>query len=128
MTARRRAACEAQYVLRRMAVAHPAGNATAIVCGQLPSADRKLLGASIMRSWKAVSPDQPEIEQCCFLAPAVNPGAIARVEMFGDEFCGNATRSAAWLVSGGRDCRGLIEVSGTDKLLKFQIDNGEVAA
>lgn len=132
MTARRQAAYEpptAEGVLLHMAVAYPSGNTTAIVCDQLLSADRRLLNESIMRSWKAASPGLPEIEQCCFLTPpASNPDAVARVEMFGGEFCGNATRSAAWLVTGGNDCSGLIEVSGADKPLRFWIENGEVTA
>lgn len=116
-----------RYVLQRMAVAWPSGNPTAILCDQVRSADRKLLNEAIMRSWKAGNPDQPAIEQCCFLTPAANE-AIARVDMFGGEFCGNATRAAAWLVTGGRDCSGVIDVSGAGRLLGFQVARGEVTA
>jgi histidine racemase len=126
---RRAVACPSgQNVLRRMAVVHPSGNTTAIVCDQLPLVDRKLLNDRIMRSWKAARPGQPEVEQCCFLAPAANSAAIARVDMFGGEFCANAMRGAAWLVTGGKDRSGLIEVSGAGRLLGFRIENDEVTA
>ena len=101
-----------------MAVAYPSGNTTAIVFDQLLSIERKVLNDSIMRSWKATNPAEPEIEQCCFLTPALSSEAVARVEMFGGEFCGNATRSAAWLVTGGEDYSGLIEVSGAENPLR----------
>jgi histidine racemase len=112
--------------LRRMVVAYPSGNTTALVYDQLLSSDRKLLNDRIMRSWKSAHPDLPEIEQCCFLTLPFNSEAAVRVEMFGGEFCGNATRSAAWVVTEGNDYSGLIEVSGVDKPLKFTVQGGEV--
>jgi diaminopimelate epimerase len=116
-------------VLPELAVAWPAGNTTAIVYGdELLSVDRKRLNEIVMDWWKDTCPGQPAIEQCCFLTPAANSEAIARVEMFGGEFCGNAARSAAWLVTGGQDYSGVIEVSGADRLLRVGIKNGEVTA
>jgi diaminopimelate epimerase len=115
------------YPLQRMAVCSPSGNTTAVIFGQVRSADRRVLNEAIMRSW-AANPDQAEIEQCCFLIRPAGNGAIARVEMFGGEFCGNAARSAAWLVTGGRDCSGLIDVSGAGRLLGFRVARGQVTA
>ncbi len=113
--------------LKRVAVASPSGNTTAVVFDQLLDQDRKRLNDSLMASWKARSPEQSEVEQCCFVTIPQNPAAVARVEMFGGEFCGNATRSVAWLVSKGQNYKGLIEVSGVDRPLEFGIENGEVA-
>ena len=113
--------------LARMAVAYPSGNTTAVVFDDPPNTNRKNLNQQIMQAWKREHPDQPEIEQCCFVTPPRNPAAMARVEMFGGEFCGNAARSAAWLVAGGRDCAGQIEVSGVDRLLEFAAKEGEVS-
>jgi diaminopimelate epimerase len=94
----------------------------------VPSVDRQLLNERIIRSWETTYPDQPGIEQCGFVVPPHDPEAIARVDMFGGEFCGNATRSAAYLVTGGQDCSGVIEVSGAERPLEFRIQNGEVTA
>ncbi|HUS26608.1 MAG TPA: hypothetical protein VMY99_04660 [Nevskiaceae bacterium] len=112
--------------LERVAVAYPSGNTTAIVFGQLPDYDPRTLNGQIMRAWKTRRPDQPEIEQCCIVTQAQDPDAIARVQMLGDEFCGNATRSALRLLAGGQWCTGLVEVSGVDRLLTFNIRNKEV--
>lgn len=118
----------ARSALRRMAVAYPSGNTTAMVYDQLLPTDPALLNESIMRAWRTASPDHPEVEQCCFVVPSDNPAAIARVQMLGGEFCGNATRSAAWLVTGGKDYSGVIEVSGAARPLEFRIEQGEVTA
>ncbi|NGX54217.1 MAG: Diaminopimelate epimerase [Chlamydiae bacterium] len=113
-------------LLKRAAVVSPSGNITAVVFDQLLKSDRKALGDSIMGIWKSQRPDQ-EIEQCCFVTKPENPRAIGRVEMFGGEFCGNATRSVVWLLTEGKDYSGLIEVSGVSKPLAFEVKGGEVA-
>lgn len=113
-------------ILQRIVIAYPAGNTTAVVFDKLMNTNRKSLNDRIVRAWKSKSPDLPEIEQCCFVTVPRSPKAIARVEMFGGEFCGNATRSVVWVLTEGRDCAGLIEVSGVNKLLEFSVQNGEV--
>jgi diaminopimelate epimerase/GNAT superfamily N-acetyltransferase len=113
--------------LKRIAIAYPSGNTTAVVFDQLLSADRKVLNNAIMDTWKNNGNNQPEIEQCCFISQSSDPRAIARVEMFGGEFCGNATRSAAWLITSGKDYKGLIEVSGAARPLEFTVKNGDVS-
>ena len=80
-----------------------------------------------MSQWKADYAGFPEIEQCCFVTLPKSPEAIARVEMFGGEFCGNATRSVIYALTGGNDYEGLIEVSGVARPLEFKIENEEVA-
>lgn len=112
--------------LKRTAITYPSGNTTAVIFDQLLGADRKKLNEQVMQTWKTLKPEQPEIEQCCFVTRPRNPEAIARVEMFGGEFCGNATRSAAWLIAKGQDCSGLIEVSGVERLLEFSVKDGQV--
>jgi len=113
--------------LARVAIAYPSGNTTAVVFDSLPNTNRKNVNEQIMQAWKREQPGQPEIEQCCCVLPPRNPAAIARVEMFGGEFCGNATRSAVWLATDGRDCAGRIEVSGVDRLLEFVVKDGVVS-
>lgn len=112
--------------LKRIAVAYPSGNTTAVVFDQLLDSDRKLLNNRIMATWKDQRPDQSEVEQCCFVTLPRNPRALVRVEMFGGEFCGNATRSVVWLLTKGQNYSGLIEVSGVDRPLAFGVQDGEV--
>ncbi len=112
--------------LERVAVAYPSGNTTAIIFDQLADYDPKTLNDQIMRSWKSQCTDRPEIEQCCIITNPQDNDAIARVEMLGGEFCGNATRSALWLLTGGRRRTGLIEVSGVDRPLVFSVRDKEV--
>jgi diaminopimelate epimerase len=114
-------------VLKRVAVAYPSGNTTAIVFDQLQDKNLQDLNNRIIETWQTQYPDQPQIEQCCFVTAPVSPEATARIEMFGGEFCGNATRSAIWLLTEGNDYEGLIEASGTDRLLNFRVKNGKVA-
>lgn len=112
--------------LKRVAIVYPSGNTTAVVFDQLLDVDRKMLNESVMSSWKSQSPSQPEIEQCCFVTLPRDPKAVARVEMFGGEFCGNATRSVVWMITKGVNYAGLIEVSGVERPLEFRVNDGEV--
>ncbi len=113
--------------LKRVTVAYPSGNATAIVFDQLLTADRKSLNDGVIGAWKARNDGSPGIEQCCFVTFANDPRAVARMEMFGGEFCGNATRSVVWLVTGGKNCEGLIEASGVERPLQFKVKDGDVS-
>lgn len=112
--------------LERVAVAYPSGNTTAIIFDQMSDYDPKTLSQQIMLSWKMQKPDQPEIEQCCTITKPQDPDAIARIEMFGGEFCGNATRSALWLLANDQRRTGLVEVSGVNRPLIFSVRDKEV--
>ncbi len=113
--------------LKRTAIVCPSGNTTAIVFDKLLDTDRKSLNDRVMQAWECERPDEAEIEQCCFVTMPYSSDAVARVEMFGGEFCGNAARSAAWLVTGGKDYAGQIEVSGVDRPLEFTVKDGVVS-
>ena len=117
---------ERLVALKHVAIAYPSGNVTAVVFDKLFNVDLKALNQNIMSVWKTLKPNEPEIEQCCFVTKAENPEALARVEMFGGEFCGNATRSAVWLITQGHDYEGFIEVSGVSRPLKFIVKNRDV--
>lgn len=112
--------------IRRAVIAYPSGNTTAIIMDQMLDADRETLNQQVMDAWKKENPGQPEIEQCCFVTLPKDKAAVARVEMFGGEFCGNATRSVIALVTKGQDYTGKIEVSGVDRLLDFSVKDGIV--
>jgi ribosomal protein S18 acetylase RimI-like enzyme/diaminopimelate epimerase len=112
--------------LRRVVVAYPSGNTTAILFDQLLDADRKALNDAIGKHLGHDRPGLPPAEQCCFVTLPRHPDATARVEMFGGEFCGNATRSVLWVVTGGADADGLVESSGVPRPLRFEVRDGEV--
>jgi len=106
---------------------YPSGNTTAVVFDQMLDTDREDLNSRVMSAWKVKEASQPEVEQCCFVTLPKNKEAVARVEMFGGEFCGNATRSVIQLITEGKDYQGMIEVSGVDRPLNFNVSNGVVA-
>jgi diaminopimelate epimerase len=113
-------------VIEHIAVTYPSGNTTAVIFDELPGADRKLLNNRILNSWKAQHPDKPGLEQCCLVTKATDPRAIARVDMLDNEFSGNAVRSVAWLITAGQNFKGLIEASGADGPIEFQVRGGFV--
>lgn len=118
---------ERRSKIEKIAIAYPSGNTTAVVFDQFLGDDRKALNNKVMSGWKKRSPSGTEVEQCCFVTTPRNSRALARVEMFGGEFCGNATRSVAYLLTGGQDYKGLIEVSGAPNPLEFEVKNGVVS-
>lgn len=115
---------KARIQIKRVAIMYPSGNTTAVVFDQNLEQDRQQLNDLTMSTWSDNNPGQPEIEQCCFVTYPKDPLAIARVEMFGGEFCGNAARSVLSLITDNQDCQGLIEVSGVDRPLEFLTKNG----
>lgn len=117
---------EKNQIIRRATIAYPSGNTTAVIFDQLMDENREDLNDKIMAMWKQTMPTAPEIEQCCFVAEPRDSSAIARVEMFGGEFCGNATRSVIQILTKGGDYQGLIEVSGVERPLNFNVKNSVV--
>lgn len=108
-----------------VAVLDPAGNVTAIVCSDVPAAERARIAAQILRL--------PElgIEQVAFLTAPRSGGEI-RLEMMGGEFCGNALRCAGFyqaLRNGaqGKSCV-LAEISGADGVQPVMADTAEGTA
>ena len=108
-----------------VAVLDPAGNVTAIVCSDVPAAERARVAAQILRL--------PElgIEQVAFLTEPRSGGEI-RLEMMGGEFCGNALRCAGFyqaLRNGaqGKSCV-FAEISGADGVQPVMADTVEGTA
>lgn len=106
-------------------VLDPAGNVTAIVCSDVPAAERARVAAQILRL--------PElgIEQVAFLTAPRSGGEI-RLEMMGGEFCGNALRCAGFyqaLRNGaqGKSCV-FAEISGADGVQPVMADTAEGTA
>ncbi len=89
----------------------PGGNTTALVEGEFSADKKRDIAARIIEL-------RPDVEQVGFLQKPKNPAADIHLEMTGGEFCGNATRSAAFLWSQKSGQKNLlIEVSGMQDLV-----------
>ncbi len=98
----------------------PGGNDTALILGE-PPLDRKSINDEIMKQY----PNQ--IEQVGFVY--VDESGTVNLQMAGGEFCGNATRSAAYMALEGKPGIIPIKVSGVKDLLVAGVtENGEAFA
>ncbi len=99
----------------------PTGNITCLVLDPVPGE----LKPEVTRRLMA------ECEQTAYLAEPSRPGARARIQLMGGEFCGNAAMaSAAWLAAQdglrpGGSVRVPLEVSGADGVLDCLVEAGE---
>jgi len=85
---------------------------------------------------KSIMAGQPDIEQVGFVVQPAHSAAAARLQMAGDEFCGNAARSLAYVLVQKGMC-GLnpaggeffLEVSGASRILETRVsgNNSRVA-
>lgn len=108
----------------------PSGNITLIVGSPVPRSEQSRVAAELMAR-------DPEAEQVGFLEAPSDPCCSVRLQMMGGEFCGNATLSAAAVITRQLDMDGadmLIEVSGAPEPVKVSgtapapdVFNGEVA-
>lgn len=101
-------------------ILRPGGNDTCLIQGIVKNPDeRKRLNDLIMQRF-------PNVEQVGFVD--LNPQA-PRLMMAGGEFCGNATRSTAWLALNGKEGEVMINVSGVDRALRAGVSgNGDAFA
>ena len=94
-----------------LTILNPGGNITALIEGtNRPLEERKMINDKIMTEF-------PMVEQVGFI-----DYSPTRLVMAGGEFCGNATRCAAFLTLKGKLGKTNISVSGTNKSLKTRID------
>jgi len=112
LTKKEREPMNIQYIVVR-----PGGNDTALVTGiQDDSNKRKIINDQIMR-------ENLNVEQVGFVN--LDPDNT-ELMMAGGEFCGNATRSTAWLSLNGQPGKIEIKVSGVSEILQAGVkDNGE---
>ena len=103
----------------RFAKYDPTGNTTILVDSPVP---RKLHGAVAAR---LMAPEGACAEQVGFAEPPENPAALARLQMMGGEFCGNASMSLAAHIAlrkGDRKERVIaLEVSGVEGIVNVRI-------
>jgi len=116
--------------------ANPSGNTTIFVLQPFARRQHGKIAVELMKETVIAA------EQVGYLETPENPAAIARLQMMGGEFCGNAARSfAAWLAMGGedyiknggpllrplkKDCEITIEVSGNAGLLTAKVEKTEL--
>ena len=103
--------------------ADPAGNITLFVLSPVPREERPELAGKLM--------EMPglQAEQVGFVCPPVQ-GGLARMEMAGGEFCGNATRAFGMYTAKthGGLTHPLVEVSGCDHPVTVDVDLAEGTA
>src|SRR3989344_1286162 len=90
-----------------IAILRPAGNDTALVRCLVNETEKKQINDVIMKQF-------PTVEQVGFYEKTKAGGTL---EMAGGEFCGNATRSLAYLLLNGKVGSTILEVSGANKPL-----------
>ena len=101
----------------------PGGNKTALVIGtEYDSTQRRAINKAIMNR-------DPDMEQVGFVRRAgeyslTGQSSTPSLQMAGDEFCGNATRSAAYYYLNGKPGRLVMTVSGGRKLACGVYENG----
>ena len=106
---------EINNIMNNITLIRPGGNDTALVPGiNYSSASRKSINNNILGKF-------PNIEQVGFIDLTNSSKPI--LEMAGGEFCGNATRSTAYLALNGQAGEVSITVSGVEKPLKAGVDN-----
>jgi diaminopimelate epimerase len=94
---------------------NPSGNTTVLILDSLPRNKYAEISAKVMKNTNLCA------EQVGFLEPAEDPKAIARLQMMGGEFCGNASRSfAAWIALGGLDNHKLCNFNEKDKQITIE--------
>ena len=115
----------------KFAKMNPTENMTAIVLSPVDRADQPAVAARLMAENSVC------VEQVGFLEETTLPGAAARLQMMGGEFCGNATMSLAALrayeegLNEGEEKIYPLEISGADKVLDCRIvrrDGGYVGS
>jgi len=98
--------------------ASPVQNTTILITDHCPR------GLYIESANTAASYEYAHAEQVGFIVPPKSPDSVLRLEMAGDEFCGNATLSAAAYVKYKGMFPGeefFIETSGVDLPIKCQV-------
>lgn len=97
----------------------PGGNKTALVIGdRFTSEERRIINDAIMDT-------DPETEQVGFVQDVPGMPASPSLRMAGGEFCGNASRSAAFYYLKGKEGQLLMTVSGEKQVACGVCENGD---
>lgn len=88
----------------------PGGNIQMLIKGIIPNKDKRFINNEMIKRF-------PSVEQVSFYKYK-DKNQTAILELAGGEFCGNATRSLAYLLLRGKQGAIKVQVSGTTKILK----------
>ncbi|MEA5079666.1 MAG: hypothetical protein VB013_13925 [Anaerolineaceae bacterium] len=98
----------------------PSGNITSLVFSPVERRLHAAVAQAIMRQ-------QPDVEQVGFYEPASSPVALARLQMMGGEFCGNATSAFFYTLASQLNVKdGWVEVSGKSTPLHVSVSENTV--
>lgn len=100
----------------------PTKNITVLIRDAVPRALQSAIAGKLMAC------DGIGAEQVGFVESPENPAAMARLQMMGGEFCGNATISLAAVLARDTGIPGgsfLLEVSGCDSLVSCHLESAE---
>lgn len=93
----------------QISIIRPAGNDQMLIKGIIDKQNRRAINDEMIRRF-------PNVEQVSFYEFDKEKN-IGRLELAGGEFCGNATRSLAYLLANGKPGTVKLQVSGTKHLL-----------
>lgn len=94
----------------------PGGNPTILVLDKIPREKQPAISEKIIKTSKL------PCEQVGFLETPKNKRAALRLQMMGGEFCGNALRATAAILSvESKENKLILESSGTSKLIKTSV-------
>ncbi len=100
-------------------ILRPAGNDQLLINGIVEKKYRREINDAMIRQF-------PNVEQVSFYE-FNKKNNIARLELAGGEFCGNATRSLAYLLLKGKPGKILLQVSGTTNMLSAGVNASNTA-
>lgn len=112
----------------KVIICSPAGNITGLVLDRIPLNRQGKIARDLMQRFK-------EIEQVGYVTKATKPDALAKLQMMGGEYCGNATRALAYIITHGLvpfvyspklPTQFSLEVSGTSHLTTCLVNNQTV--
>jgi histidine racemase len=100
--------------IKRLVIANPSGNITAIVFDPTPRERMRDVGATIQSAYS-------NVEQVLFVEQ--KEGRV-HGQMAGGEFCGNAARALGYVLADGRDSQQTFTMSGTSAPVTVEVAKG----
>jgi ribosomal protein S18 acetylase RimI-like enzyme len=113
--------------LKRGVVSRSGGKNIAVVFDHFPGEQPSTIGDQMLAAWSRKYSGHSEISSGGFVEPPHNAAAAARVELFDStQFSIATVRTVAALITQGENYNGFLEVSGTDEVIPFEVQDGAV--
>lgn len=100
--------------IKRLVIANPSGNITAIVFDPTEREDMRDIGAKIQSTY-------PSVEQVLFVERRED---MVHGQMAGGEFCGNAARALGYMLADGKDGKQTFTMSGASAPVTVNVSKG----